>query len=319
MPDKTQTSNNPGKTQANRGISTIGDAANQRNPTTAPQPGVGTGVFTSPVPNAPVTSGYGSRTHPVTGKRGQHHNGIDLAAAQGTPQVAPDGGVVTFAGPAGKAGNVVVIQHPGGVVTRLFHTDEIFVKPGQLVAKGQVVATTGSTGTSTGPHGHWEVLLGNISVNNNPLGRNLRSVDPSQYLRNGDYSRIMSPQPTRSKEGNQEKASATTSVQQNGNASQTTEMQQPKVSNNDKAPVNPQQIATAINMSIVQRKYEAILSELLSRGVLPASLPESIAKVAVKTEPQGAAAIVGCIPGMTPSGADKLVGQVNQQQQVATV
>jgi Peptidase family M23 len=167
---------------------------------------VGTGVFTSPISqeyNPIVTSSYGQRTHPVSGRAGTFHNGVDVGleggARRGVPHLAPDGGTVTYAGPAGNAGNVVVIDHGNGVVSRLFHLDKIDpkIKKGALVAKGQVIGEVGRTGTATAIHVHWEVLQGTVDAKNDGLATRLRetSVNPVSFLRNGDYSRLIPNQP----------------------------------------------------------------------------------------------------------------------------
>jgi Peptidase family M23 len=167
---------------------------------------VGTGVFTNPIAqeyNPIATSSYGQRTHPVSGRTGTFHNGVDIGLAggarQGVPHLAPDGGTVTHAGPAGKAGNVVVIDHGNGVVSRLFHLAKIDpkIKKGALVAKGQVIGEVGRTGTATAIHVHWEVLRGTVDTKNDGLATRLRgaSIDPAPFLRNGDYGRLITDQP----------------------------------------------------------------------------------------------------------------------------
>lgn len=108
-----------------------------------------------PVEGAILTSGYGTRQHPVTGED-QEHTGLDLAAPAGTPVLAAAAGRVEFAGEKGGYGNLVIITHADGSQTYYGHLDEIAVKEGQLVSAGQKVATVGSTGVSTGPHLHFE-------------------------------------------------------------------------------------------------------------------------------------------------------------------
>jgi hypothetical protein len=158
------------------------------------KPGVATGVFTSPVKNPGVSSGYGWRIQPAGKKKGQRvfHRGLDIPKPEGTEQVAPDGGVVTFAGSAGSAGNVVVIDHRNGKVSRLFHMGEIDVELNQEVAKGQRVGTVGNTGASTGPHVHWEVLRGKTEGISNGYGEEIKDnhVNPKQFLTNGKYTKV---------------------------------------------------------------------------------------------------------------------------------
>ncbi len=111
-----------------------------------------------------VTSGYGLRISPFS-KRRRFHAGVDISTRRGTPIVAPAAGVVTFAGREGSFGRMVAINHGRGIVTRYAHLDKIKVKVGQKVARGEVIATVGNTGRSTGPHLHYEVLLSGVPTN----------------------------------------------------------------------------------------------------------------------------------------------------------
>jgi len=116
-----------------------------------------------------VTSGYGFRTSPFTGRR-QFHAGIDIAADFGTPIIAPASGRVVFAGRRGAFGRIVEIDHGFGVRTIYGHTDEVFVRVGQRVARGMRIAAVGSSGRSTGPHVHYQVKAAG------------RTVNPSDYI-----------------------------------------------------------------------------------------------------------------------------------------
>lgn len=107
---------------------------------------------------APVGSGFGFRTDPFTG-RAALHTGLDFAADPGTPILAAAGGVVLSAEPHPQYGNLLEIDHGNGLVTRYAHTSRYLVKPGDLVKRGQPVALVGSSGRSTGPHLHFEVLV----------------------------------------------------------------------------------------------------------------------------------------------------------------
>lgn len=98
------------------------------------------------------------------------HNGIDIANRTGTPVVAADGGVVTFAGVKGGLGNAVVIDHGNGLVTEYGHASSLLVRAGQRVEKGQQIMLMGATGFATGPHIHFSVI------------RNGTYVDPLGYL-----------------------------------------------------------------------------------------------------------------------------------------
>jgi hypothetical protein len=104
-----------------------------------------------------VTSGYGWRVHPITGVK-DLHCGIDIGFPKGTEIKSAQEGTVTFAGVSGGYGNVVVIDDGNGLVTKYAHCDTLLVSEGQKVHMGDVIATVGSTGSSTGPHLHFEVM-----------------------------------------------------------------------------------------------------------------------------------------------------------------
>lgn len=110
-----------------------------------------------------VTSDFGWRRSPISGGR-QLHEGMDIASPHGTPVVASGDGVVTFAGRHGGLGNKVVVDHGYGVATVYGHNSQILVKDGDSVKRGMVIARVGSTGRSTGPHLHYEVLVNGIPV-----------------------------------------------------------------------------------------------------------------------------------------------------------
>lgn len=103
-----------------------------------------------------LTSRFGPRVSPFTGRR-QKHNGIDIAAANGTPIYAPARGRVTFAGRKGPLGNALVLDHGFGVKTVYGHTKEFLVATGDTVERGDEIALIGSSGRSTGPHLHYAV------------------------------------------------------------------------------------------------------------------------------------------------------------------
>lgn len=109
--------------------------------------GTATGRLMWPI-NGSITQGFSSR-----------HTGIDIAGPIGTSIVAADGGVVIFAGWEGGYGNFVAINHGNGLVTRYAHCSKLLVSVGQRVSQGQTIALRGSTGHSTGPHTHFEVLV----------------------------------------------------------------------------------------------------------------------------------------------------------------
>ncbi len=112
----------------------------------------------SPGPlRGPITSGYGQRRDPFT-NRIAYHKGIDIRAAEGTEVKPALPGTVIFAGRHGGHGNMVALQHDDGTVTRYAHLKEICVKEGEIIDKTRTIGTIGSTGRSTGPHLHFEVL-----------------------------------------------------------------------------------------------------------------------------------------------------------------
>jgi murein DD-endopeptidase MepM/ murein hydrolase activator NlpD len=115
------------------------------------------GGYPLPFP-VPVTSSYGWRVHPITGETA-FHAGIDLGAPTGTPVLATSAGRVDYAAMAGTYGNLVEIHHSNNHATRYAHLSAIDVSVGQSVIKGQRIGLVGSTGRSTGPHLHYEILL----------------------------------------------------------------------------------------------------------------------------------------------------------------
>lgn len=111
-----------------------------------------------------VTSGYGYRIHPVTGRRAMH-SGIDIAAKYSTDIVVPASGVVKFSGWKGGYGRTIDIDHGNGLVTRYAHNSMNIVEEGEAVKKGDLIGLVGSSGRSTGPHVHFEVIKNGKSVN----------------------------------------------------------------------------------------------------------------------------------------------------------
>ena len=116
------------------------------------------------------SSSYGWRMDPILGKRA-FHEGIDFSAAHGEPIYATAGGIVKKASKSGAYGNLVTINHGGGLQTRYAHLSKIIVKKGDIVKKEDLIAYVGNTGRSTGPHLHYEIRLNN------------HSLDPKHYLK----------------------------------------------------------------------------------------------------------------------------------------
>ena len=125
-----------------------------------------------PVLRGYMTSGYGWRDDPFTG-RSAMHKGVDFAARRGADVITVAAGIVTSAGERNGYGIMVEINHGNGYVTRYGHNSKVLVQPGDRVLKGQRIALVGSTGRSTGPHVHFEVL------------KNKEVVNPAQYIRAG--------------------------------------------------------------------------------------------------------------------------------------
>ena len=126
-----------------------------------------------PVPGyTRITSKYGMRTHPITGVY-KLHTGVDIGAPMGANFIAANDGIVTKASYNNAYGNMVIIDHGGGVSTLYAHGSEILVEVGQTVKRGEPVLKVGSTGYSTGPHAHFEVRLNGVVT------------DPMPYITNG--------------------------------------------------------------------------------------------------------------------------------------
>jgi murein DD-endopeptidase MepM/ murein hydrolase activator NlpD len=110
-----------------------------------------TGTFIWPVPRSKKVSSYFGR------RKGRHHDGVDIPAVTGTHIVASASGIVTVAGRMRGYGNIVIVKHPDGYHTVYAHNSKHFVKKGQKVSQGEVIANVGSTGRSSGPHLHFEI------------------------------------------------------------------------------------------------------------------------------------------------------------------
>jgi len=111
-----------------------------------------------------VGSGFGLRTDPFNG-RAALHTGLDFPAQAGTPIHAAAGGVVMSAQPHPQYGNLIEVDHGRGLVTRYAHTSKMLVHAGDIVRRGQLIGLVGTTGRSTGPHLHFEVLLDGLPQN----------------------------------------------------------------------------------------------------------------------------------------------------------
>ncbi len=122
------------------------------------------GAFTQPVASREPGKGFGSRRI-INGQPRMPHSGIDYKADRGTPVVASNRGRVVLLGEFFFAGRLVALDHGLGLYTLYFHLDGVAVSEGQMVERGQIVGTVGTTGRSTGPHLHFAAQLGRARVN----------------------------------------------------------------------------------------------------------------------------------------------------------
>ena len=126
-----------------------------------------------PITRGWISSYYGMRTHPISGRR-EMHKGIDFAGKLGGPVIAVAKGVVTYAGKRYGYGKVIDIAHGNGFTTRYAHNSRLLVSVGDTVEKGFQIAEIGSSGRSTGPHVHFEVL------------KNGREINPVRFIRSSN-------------------------------------------------------------------------------------------------------------------------------------
>jgi murein DD-endopeptidase MepM/ murein hydrolase activator NlpD len=147
-------------------------------------------LSTNPTEIGTLSSGFGYRRHPITGLN-KPHRGIDLAAPRGTPVIAAADGVVLFQGDRGTYGNLSRIKHGRDVVTAYAHLDrfELGLVPGMSVRKGDVIGYVGTSGRSSGPHLHYEVILHGQWID--PLGGNEKEfADHGDHDVNADEGRF---------------------------------------------------------------------------------------------------------------------------------
>ncbi len=160
----------------------LGREACEDEPDPPAQPVSSTRAWASPLPRGSFTptSPFGYRVHPIL-RDWRLHTGQDLGASQGTPVYAVAAGRVVTAGPNGGYGNVVILQHDGGIQSYSAHLSQIVVPPGARVRPGQLVGKVGSTGLSTAPHLHLEIR------------RNGQPIDPAAFLRARGVSLTRTP------------------------------------------------------------------------------------------------------------------------------
>ena len=131
------------------------------------------GELAWPVPGyTRITSKYAMRVHPITGQY-KLHTGVDIGAPEGVNFIAVNDGIVTKAERNTAYGNMVIVDHGGGISTLYAHGSEILVEVGQTVKRGEAVLKIGSTGYSTGPHAHFEVRINGLTT------------DPLPYITTG--------------------------------------------------------------------------------------------------------------------------------------
>ena len=158
------------------------------------------GAILWPVPGyTRLTSLYGMRVHPITGAY-KLHTGIDIGAPLGTSFIAAANGIVSKATYNTAYGNMVIIDHGGGVQTLYAHGSEILVQLGQTVSAGTEVLKVGSTGYSTGPHAHFEIRI------------NGQTVNPLEYL--FDDNKLFQEKSTNNENTNDENTNEINSNQQ---------------------------------------------------------------------------------------------------------
>lgn len=146
-------------------------------------------LLRTPINGARITSGYGKRIHPILGYS-KMHRGVDFGAPTGTPIYAAGDGTVDYVGRKGGYGNYLRIKHNNRYSSAYAHISRFAkgLRPGQKVKQGQIVAYVGSTGRSTGPHLHYEILVGNTQVNPSSIkfkaGNLLKGKEMASFRKN---------------------------------------------------------------------------------------------------------------------------------------
>jgi murein DD-endopeptidase MepM/ murein hydrolase activator NlpD len=144
-------------------------------------------LLRTPIDGAKLTSGFGKRRHPILGYT-KMHKGVDFGAAVGTPIYAAGDGTIDKAGFEGAYGNYVRLRHTDNYSTAYAHMSRIAknIKPGRRVRQGEIVGFVGSTGRSTGPHLHYEIMIKNAQVNpmtvKMPSGRKLEGKELARFM-----------------------------------------------------------------------------------------------------------------------------------------
>ena len=136
------------------------------------------GVFDPPVPDGEITALYGELRSFNGGPITDYHSGIDYGGPTGSPVIAPNEGVVSWAGRTDRRGNGLIIDHGAGVYSGYYHLSEAIAEQGRRVARGQTIGLIGATGLATGPHLHWEVVVRGVTVDPIPWIRAREVPDP---------------------------------------------------------------------------------------------------------------------------------------------
>ena len=143
-------------------------------------------LMRTPIDGARLSSGFGKRKHPIL-EYNKMHKGLDFAAPRGTPIYAAGNGTVEHAGKKGAYGNYVRIRHNSEYATAYAHMKKLNTRKGRRVKQGQIIGYVGTTGRSTGPHLHYEVLRGGRQVNplrvKMPSGRKLKGAEMALFQR----------------------------------------------------------------------------------------------------------------------------------------
>ena len=129
-----------------------------------------------PVSSGWISSGFGERNDPFTGKKARHE-GLDFAGTKGTEVLAVASGAVIWSGSRKGYGKLLEIDHGNGYITRYAHNDQLLVKAGDSITAGQEIAKMGSTGRASSPHVHFEVLYKGEAVNPNKFVKQIRQMD----------------------------------------------------------------------------------------------------------------------------------------------
>jgi murein DD-endopeptidase MepM/ murein hydrolase activator NlpD len=160
-------------------------------------------LMKTPIDGARITSGFGMRLHPILGYT-RMHRGVDFGAPVGTPVMASGNGVVEFVGWHGGHGKYIRIRHGEPYKTAYGHLSRYArgIAPGTRVRQGQIIAFVGSTGISTGPHLHYEVMVDDEQVNplgvKLPTGRNLVGRDLASFkVRMADVDALLAALPSK--------------------------------------------------------------------------------------------------------------------------